>query len=214
MALTKRQIANQVIHLKSGGSNTGERDRYNIRYIMSFIEPAINYLIQKHFFLWRNEDSYSVVDEFCTTYNDVPVKFDTVRKLYYSDLPGSLISIPDDRGLRQISYMEGEDGGASHMIRIPSGGTGAWNELEATDLMGQKGYWPEPGKVFYKNLPYELKTDGKVLIKMIVAVPDLGEDDIIPMPGSMELELIETVRRLLDEKNQPEGIVNDNNAAV
>lgn len=211
MSLTKEKIARQVIHLNSGGAITGERNRFDVRYIMSFIEPALNYLIQKYFFTSRNEDSYQIPDEFITSFYEVPILLDNSRKLYYSDLPGSIISLPDDRGLRHVSPMEDE---TDQFIRMPAGATGAWSKLEACDLEGEKGYWLEGRKIYYHNLPYQFKTDGVLLIKMIQSVNDLEEDEDIPMPGSMELELIETVRRLLMEKNQPEGVVNDNNAAI
>jgi hypothetical protein len=206
--MTKRELARIVIDKLTGGNITNPDNKYDERYIMRLADSAIAYIIKTTFWKTRQESSYALPEEFVTIFENHPIKHNESRDIYYSDIPGSIISLPDNRGIEIYPMMDD----ATVFIHEPFGAFGAWNELPGHRLGDKKAYWLEGRIIRYRNLPlaYRKKTS-VVLVKMLASLTGLDFDDRINMPDDMEFELIDLIVQFYREKkNTPEDAVNDN----
>jgi len=170
------------------------------------IEIARNTIITTDFNQHRNENSYDINGDFITPFNNVPVKEDEEREEKFSELPARIISLPDNRGIRQVSETKGQK---NPFYKMPNGMVGTFGNLEAGGLGGGTGYYIERDRIYYVNIGDQVEN---VLIKMIASVDDLDEDDPIPVPAQFEKPLIDMVKEMMDEKkNTTEDDRNDSN---
>lgn len=203
--ITKNQIANLIIDLKSGGE-VSSSSKYDVRDVYHLIDIARDYLIQVDYNRNRAEGDYSINGDFVTAFKNVEVKIDEERNERFSYLPSRVINLPYNRGLRQVSAMQGQ---GDAFIISENGAIAIFDKLEAGSISNTICYL-EGKKIFYKNIPENIT---KILIKMVASLDNIGEDDPIPIPASMELELYEKVVSLLnEEKATPQDLVSDSSS--
>lgn len=207
--MTKKELAYKIIHSLEGGKFKVSESRYDVRYVMRFIEDAYGYMIKNSFFDGkRYSDRYDTIpEEFISTFEDVDIKKNDNRDVYYSKLPGRIISIYEDRGLKSISWMQDD----KPFIRVSPGSSGAWGSLESSALHGNIGYWVEGNNIIYKNMDNVDTDKDKVLVRMLSGIETLKDDDTIPMPIDYEYEITMMVKDLLQgKKTVEEDTTNDN----
>jgi len=191
--LTKQKFAELIRESKSGGDPESS-SKYHDLVIFEVMELALNSLIARSFIENRNENSYNIHGDFVTPFPNVKVEFDAARNEKYSILPKRLISLPDNRGLRQVSPMQGQD---HAFVKLPNGSNDTFSDLEAFNLDGRTGYYPERDKIYYRNLSDDIT---EVLVKMIASVDGLGVDEPLPIPAEYEADLFTTVKQMLEEE--------------
>ena len=205
MGITKRQLADLVRDDMSGG-RPGDVTKFRYLTIYKKIELARNELIMRNFYEHRNENSYDINGDFITSFCPVEIEFDEKRCEYYSDLPAKVISLPDNRGIRQVSEIKGQK---TPFIKMVNGAVGTFGCLEAGGLGGATGYYPEGDRIYYVNKPDSID---EVLMKLVASVDDLDEDENLPIPAEYEKILYDTVKQMMLEKLQiPEDKINDSN---
>lgn len=184
--MTKKEAYELVVDILSGGDDSAT-SKYHEEVVYKQLEIARNFMIKRAYIENRNEGSYDISGEFVKGFQCVPVLLDDCRDEYYSDLPAKLISLPNNRGLRSVSPMKGQN--AAFSI-VPNTGAGVWEGLEANDLGGTECYL-EDSRIYYKKL--DASNVKQVLVKMIASIDNLDEDEQIPIPADMEALLIEQV---------------------
>lgn len=146
--------------------------------IDTYIVPAVNFANTKQYYIDKQseEGDRDVRMDMLQIFENVAVAFSDSRQRKYSNLPATFVSLPKGRGLVFVGYMNGRP-------FIP----GRQNEEGIEEYYTQwkqdvVTYYLEGKKVYYYNIP--TSTD-KVLMKGIVAVTDLkDEDDLGLIPGS------------------------------
>jgi hypothetical protein len=152
---------------------------------------------------------WSIADGYVTPYEKVPILTNTDRDLKYSKIPASVIQLPDDRGIRQVSPMQDE---SCHFIRIKMGNNFIYSKLEADHLLGKIGFWVEGENIYYKNLPWYYE---EVLMKLVADISDVDEDAEIRIPAGKEIMLMNLVLEKLGVPQQvTQDVVNDQNSQV
>lgn len=205
MALTKNKISEIIQDLKSA-NQTNSTMKYDKRVIWEVADMALSYLMSKLFWTIRKEGSYSFNNEFITTYK-AKVKHDTVRELRYINLPARLISLPDDRGLIQVSPMMND---GEQWVRVNVASNAVYSGLEAGKLSGKTGYRIEGQKIYFQNLKPQYN-GSDVLVKMIASTENLGEDAPLPIPSDFEAEFLQMVIQFFNEsKMTPQDKTVDN----
>ena len=178
MATTKRKLAEQVMRIISGGSVKNDF-QIDIREIMISIEQERDRLVKIELFNSMREGDPGIIGNFISTFSNVEVKEDKDKKLFYSDLPACPISLPYDKGVYQISYMQDQ---SSTFVRIPNGAIGLYNNMPSKKLLGREGYWVESNydainnnqsvtRVYYNDNIKDCLS--KVLIKLVAASKDI-----------------------------------------
>lgn len=205
--ITKKQLADEVIHILEGGNHNRNDSRYNRPYVYKYLDQALSFMIVKNFFQGRNMGEYNLPEEFITdSYKEL--KQNTKRDLVYIYLPNRLVSLPNDRGLVSISWKQGE--GDFKIVRVKNESHGAWNLLESATLINKVGYWLEGTKIYFKNIDENL-VGKEVLVKHLLSLDHFDEDEELPIPGDYEAEMIQqVVNTLLMKDQQRQDLTTDN----
>ncbi len=203
--MTKKEAYELVIDRLSGGDPSAV-NKYHPEIVYKNIELARNFMIKVEFNEARNAGTYDINGEFISAFNCVPVKYDECRDEYYSKLPGRIISLPMNRGLRSVSPTKGQQ---TPFNIVPNGSAGVFEGLEAQYLAGTECY-VEGDKIYYRALDHA--NVKQVLIKMVASINDLDEDEQIPIPADKETMLLDKVVEMLtDSKVTIQDKHNDSN---
>jgi len=212
MPLTKLEIAELVRDIKLGGDASSEA-KMHPTIIFKVAELARNQLIKTAYNDSRSliaQQGYGVGrtyinGDFYSTYKSVKIYEDCDTNRLYSVLPGRLISLPHDRGLRSVSPMHEED---NPFNIVETGSSATYKGLEADTMSGPEIYI-EGERIYYRNFN---NISCEVLIRMISSISDLEDDEIIPLPAEYELQFLELIKQSLQEQQVvPQDKRNDDN---
>lgn len=114
------------------------------------------------------------------------VRWDDLIEEAYLDLPATPLNLPDDGGLREISFRKG----ALEPIRLlKAGGRALVSKLTSRDTNQTTFYGELIGRrVHFLDMPPEM--DGvEMIVKMVCTMDGYDREDIIPLPV-MNTELL------------------------
>lgn len=206
MSLTKAEIADLVIEIKSGG-DTPNSPKYHAQVIYKIAEIARNYFIRVAYNLARNEGQKHINGDFYSPHRNVTVKRDSETNRFYFDAPAKIISLPHMRGMRSISLMQDID---NPFDIVPSGSGAIYAGLEADDMSGPEAY-PEGNRWYLRNVNDDI-CKCPLLVVQLSSIDKLDEDAVIPIPSEFEADYIEKIKEMLDEqKATPQDKHNDSN---
>lgn len=196
---TLAQLRDQIIRRLSGGDQISDSSLDN-REVELYILQVLNAAIKIEYFTnIRAEDNHGVSGQYVAVYV-LSVQKDTVRQEQYIILPQPFISLPNDKGLDQITPINGK---CKFFIPVKIGFSSLYHGLEAGNLELKTGFYPERNKVFFTKDVLAQGTS-KVMVKIIAAV---GADVVID-PG-MEESVIKEVIGLLVPKLPQDKIVDN-----
>jgi len=205
MSISKKNISDLLRDIKSGGDPTME-GKLHPTIIWKATETVFGGLIDAAMRKDQESNGYDLNGDWISSFKNVPVILDKDTDEMYSDLPAQVISLKDDRGLHQVSEMKGQE---NPFTRVTNGSHAVYSILESHYLNSHPEYYIEGNRIIYRGLGVAVE---KVLIKMIAGISGLDPDSPIPIPASMEEELIRRVKDLLEEeKLTPQDKNNDTN---
>jgi len=210
MAYTKGQMIEQVYLAVHGGQPSPD---VNVRRedIEALIVAATNYVTVKETRARRREEaqfgwlaSPTVDTDFVGTYY-LDVLYDDQRGLKYSELTMKIMSLPSNDGLQQVSALQGNTPFVKLRYQFEDVGS------EGV-LINQTRYWYEKvgmsERVYYKNISNVVD---KVMARLVVSIDDLNDDDIVPIPSGMELEVLQLAKEWFSGQRQmPADMLNNN----
>lgn len=136
----------------------------------------------------------NVNNSWLRTYKNVVVKTDKELKKKYCDLPVSVVTLPEDRGIYMVAPMQGQ---SQPFIR--QGAFGEWL-FESSPVINTK-FSLDNDRVYFTNLHPFVK---EVMMKLVPVADDFLQDD-------NALAIRETVVKLyLQTKAVPQDKINDN----
>ncbi len=193
------QLRDQIIRRLSGGdqiSDSAIDDREIEMYILQVLNAAIKI---EYFTNIRADDVHGVSGQYIATYV-LPIQKDLIRQEQYIILTQPFISLPHDKGLNQITPMNGK---CKFFIPVNVGFSALYHGLDAGNLELHTGFYPERNKVFFTKDVLGQGTS-KVMVKIIAAV---GSDVVID-PG-MEESIIKEVIGIMIPKLPQDKIVDN-----
>lgn len=205
MSITRAEITEIILNMKSGGQ-VSSNYKIDPSHVIKVVDMALAYLISKHYFISK-EAGEDIDGSFITAFPNNIVYFDNTRKEYFILLPARIIKLPggNDKGLRQISGPASQD---NVFIKNPNNSSGTMSGLESSGLLGKIGYYLEGSKVFFvdRNRSIDGNTNGKikavsnVMVKMVASVDGYDDDEPLPVPADMEMELLTLCKSMFDEE--------------
>lgn len=211
--MKKSVLIDLVSDIKLGGDESAAT-KYDSREIEYIIDMVRSQMIDADLKDGISNNNYEIKGDWISTYTDVEVKYDSERDEYYSILPAKLISLFEDRGLKQISPIKGQ---RNPFIRVANGALGIYSNLEAGYLGGKTGFYTEKHstegtRVYYFNLRRQITS---VMVKMVASMLDMDSEEDVPIPGNKEADLLNYVSQMLNEKKYtPEDKYNDSSSEV
>lgn len=200
--MIKGEIIGAVLLRLSGGRpNTDMSVRYND--VAALIAPVVNYLHTKQYYLEKaqEEGNKDVNPLMLQVYDNVEVKYDEKRNRKYSDLPAKPITLPSGRSVDYVGSLQGKA-----YLPISTQDIDL-EEYYACYKKNITSYNIEGQKAWFYNAPPLVE---RVMIKMIVSVNDLGDNDEVIVPTGTEPELIQILFELITGQRQlPSDPVND-----
>lgn len=185
--ITKRQFAELIITDLSGG-DISMRNKYDERDVFIKADQVIASLIAAEYSQKRMAADSYINGNYVKSFENVKIKWNSARKETYFDLPAEMIALDNDKGLRQVSFMEGQ---TAPMNIIGNGAFSTYSILGTDQGDGTFSIYVEGSQVFIPRMP---KGYGcKLLVKMICSTSTLDPDELLRVPAQMEERLYDMV---------------------
>lgn len=192
-------LRDQIIRRLVGGDQISD-SQLDPREVELLILQVLNTAIKIEYFTnIKADDVHGVTGQYLAIYV-LDVKKDSIRKEDYIILPQPFVSLPNDKGLDQITPMNGK---CKFFIPVKVGFNSLYNGLAAGNLETRTGFYPERNKVFFTKDIIAQGTS-KVMVKIIAAVGD----DVVIDPA-MEESIIQSVIEIMLPKLPQDKIVNN-----
>lgn len=202
---TLSKLSEQAKLILSGGRITPDVEP-SAQELILCVKQAFSQLVKLSFFENKKEGDSYISGGFIYTFENVDVSKDLNKDLFYSDLPSSTIVLPQELGVYQISPMQDQ---GSFFVPLRNGDYALMQGLDVSRLEGRYGYFIEGKKVYYTFSPSE-KID-YVLMKLVVAIDNIGDDELIVIPNDMQLQLVQqAVQIYATEVQAKKDIISDN----
>ena len=219
MAITKRKLAEQALRIIQGGAIRDDSE-IDIREIMMNIEQERDKLVKQEIFeslqIAGTYGATSVNGSFVTSYV-LDVETDNIKDMKFSKLPVTPISLPNDLGVVQASFVQDQ---YKPFMRMSTGHLGLYSGMPSEAALGRVGYFVENSlqfsqessqgtKIFYNK---GMKNcNKKVLVKIVTVSEDIDPDDIFPITPDMQSLIIRNVVELYSiMRNATSDEQNDN----
>ena len=195
--MTKGEMISEVMLAVTGGKPTVDSAvlRPDIEVMLA---PAINYSIVKDYYINKREGQSEIQDDFLASYL-VSISNDTLRGQYLQ-LPQRVISLGNNKGIWSIRSPKG-----SNDVILSRASRRGHNQYY-TNLTGDYILaYPEGQRVYLDNVPPSVTS---LLVTMVASVADLDEDDQVPVPAGVELEVIKIlVDHFLGQREIPKDTI-------
>lgn len=209
MAYTKGELVEQIYLRVSGGKLSDDVHIQRVD-IEPYLAAAINYAMVKEIRIRKREaimngewDSDLDPDFLGTYYPEIQT--DDQRGLRYAELPVKIQSLPGNLGLQEVFPLYGE----VNFVKIKG-------QFEVTGLnrvLKCPIYWFETvgisQRVYFKNLSRAVT---KVAVRAVASIQDLEDEDVVPVPPGMEVEIIDIcVGFFTGQRQMPSDMIANNN---
>lgn len=135
-----------------------------------------------------NPKSNEIDTRWLTSFDNVPVLDDEAKGLKYVEIPANYLDLPNNIGLYHISPQLDQK---NKFKPVKASFLSMYNGLEAEDLMGYVGYWPEGSRIYFNNkfsgIGYKCET---VLMKLLCTFDQYDDYDDIFMEEATKMKLI------------------------
>ena len=187
MTTTLYSLVEQARAILSG--RTGETNRrmgLHFQDMMEYAKQIFGEQIRINLFQGMTEGDHSVDGSFVFTFRDQEVLFDEGLALYYTNLPSSTITLPNEAGIDFVSLMKSQ---TLPFTKVPRNFLAASQGLRIANLEGRSGYWQEGNRIYYVNL--QPIPPAKVLIKLVCGVSDVDETTPLRMPFDIQKLIVD-----------------------
>jgi len=203
---SKYQMAEQAQRVIVGGHPTGDAE-VSIQELMLFVSQAFGNVARLRFFEGKAEGESFVNGSFIFPFEDVEVKKNTGRNIYYSEMPASTITLPHEIGVYEVSLMKDQE---NTFVRVPNNFKSLYKGMAAQNLEGRKAYYLEGGNLIFPTMK---DADGveKVFIKLVAPIGDLGDEDPIMVPYDVQGEIVAQTIQLYSMEDEAEKDTGNDN---
>lgn len=188
--MTKGEFIDSIYINISGGKLTDDIHVQRVD-IATYLPVALNWAIQKKHREDKRESridgiiNNKVSSDLTYTYCVTDIKRDCKRDLDYIDLPVPIQALDNNRGL--VSMFPVQGGESFRKMDGP-------NTFQGLDrVLTFPIFWYEQSvggdRIYIKNLSPTIKEAG-VNVQLVPSIPDLGDDDTLPIPAGYEMDVM------------------------
>ena len=202
---SKYKLAEQALRIISGGTPTNDA-QVTMQEVMIGVSQAFGSVVRNNYFEGKAIGEPMVNGNFVYTFEDVDIKRDNSKSLYYSILPATTITLPYDMGVFQVSKMKDQN---HAFVPLPNGFMPLFYGLDSSTLEGRIGYFVEDGRIYFPNMNAKNKVE-KVLMKLVAPLGGIGDEDEVNIPDDMQLEIVKIVTQMYAaERAAPHDEISD-----
>lgn len=206
MAITKAKISELVQDIITGSSYS-DQQKFHSSIIEEVAESIRNAMIGEAYRFEKRKGTSELPGDFFKMFWGVEVKRDGNR-YPYAELPSRLISLPNDKGLDGVMKEKGDE---AEFNIIKPGSVQTFNRLDVGIVDDQNDVYVENDTLYFPNIDQDTE---KVKVRMIPAINDLDEDDVIPIPANFEEQFVQRIiQNLQEQKYTPQDTTTDGSEA-
>lgn len=209
--MNKREYVALCIDYFSGGASPADlRGRYDERIMERYFEM---FYLDTIYNIHRNAvvySDYAQFDAYAKPYENVPILFNENRNEYYSVLPATPVSLPKNRGIRQISPMQSQE---YKFWPAKNNDADVRTALEGQSVIGYTSYYRESGNVFYRALN-EIYIDKGLLFKLIVPLSEFDDSENIEIPAMNTSQIFQAIVDLMRGRPAEKKTNNDSSKQI
>lgn len=201
MIYTKAEI---VALIRERAYRDANQDNAKVKpYTAAYLAAAVNYALTKQYYTdYRDGGEKDLPGLFNAVYVDIDVEWDPIRKLHYFLYPSRLVAMGRDRGVPFIGPTADETKNYPIVAQSQASAAGRYMPYSNRSFAQL-----ENDRVILKN--HNAIVD-KVTMKVIGNVMDLDDDDPVPIPAGLEVEVIQICADfLLGRRQLPQDTIND-----
>ena len=202
MIITKRKLAEQALRIIQGGAIRDDSE-IDIREVMMNIEQERDKLVRQELFQLLQMGEGYISGSFITSYN-VSVETDNIKDMCFSKIPVTPLSLPNDMGIVQVSFIQDQ---YNPFVRMSTGQLGLYHGMPSEEAFGRIGFFIENSlefsqestqgtKIFYNKGMKKKDCDKEILIKVVAVSEDIEPDDVFPVAPEMQAVIIRNVVEL------------------
>jgi hypothetical protein len=204
-ATTYGYISEQILTTYYKGIRSDDSS-YSLRHIASMVAQEVAFMARKNAFENSNAGDVTYMnDMFITTYQSVPVLYDSVAMQKYCVLPATPAALPNNQEIVSVSLNT-----KTNKTFIPMRNKDRFAQAFLCPIKGMVFYYIESGKLYFDN-PENFQFTA-LTIKMAGAISDGDNilDAYLNVPKNYETEIIDKVlARLLSVARLGQDLTND-----
>jgi len=196
---SKAQLAEQAQKILVGGKVSPD-EQVSIQQLVLCVQQAFATIVRLNFFEGKAEGENYVDGAFIYTFPKVAVEKDCETNMYYSVLPSSTITLPNETGIFHISLRKEQ---TKPFVRVPNGYVGLMSGLLVEAMEGFRTFFQEGTRIYYPTIK---ASDGvkEVLMKLVVGIDNIDDDEQLNIPKDLQLQIVNMAVELYSmEKAMP-----------
>ena len=210
--LTKNEIADLVIEGLAGGAAPDSR-KWHRGVLRKMVDTVLSEAIGKLISSKVSEGNYSVESTWIKAFEKVYIKYDSARGQCYVDFPARIISLEQNRGLREVRFPN--ESVAAEPFQIIDGlAQTALSQLECS-ILSDGNYFAavEGDRIYFPNMSYLFSERKAYLrIKMICGSDGYSNSEPLPIPDELANTVVmKTIAAFEPQRRQPMKVTNDKN---
>lgn len=202
--MTKAELVGAAyIKLTGGYPNTDASTWFEDVELL--LAPAVNYVMNADYFISKRDEGDEKIIQplFLQTYR-IRATLDQDSRKYKATLPRKPLALPKNRAVPYVGTLYGEQ-----FVPIEQSG-GVMQKYFSFLKQAQASYELEGQDLYFHNLP-PVARNGDILVKMIVSVASLDDDDEIILPEGGEIQVINLLLEFfLGQRQLPKDYYNTN----
>jgi hypothetical protein len=182
----RAQISQQIKRLLAGG---GAADlKFDYREIELAMDQNRDMLVKNMFFQQYAQGNFNIDQTYIHRFRNVPVALDADSGEYFSELPASLISLPNNREIYQVRPIKDL---VNVYIPVNPNSIAINSSSKDIYLDGRKGYYRQGGNIYFVNLSSQDMVDK--ITMLLVSAGESVPDDEEYIGGDLEQALVNAV---------------------
>lgn len=191
---SKRRIAEQVKRILGVDAP--------IQEIILLTSQAYAFVVKKNWWNNKREGENDVNGNFIYSFDDISISLDSTKNLYYATLPSSFLGdLPHEMGIPHVSFVESL---TTPFIRLANGHPALFRGLQSEKMGNNDTFFVENDKVYLPTMT-AVNSDKKLLMKLVVGLQGIGDEENIAIPPDVELEIINTTISLYGQNQTKKG---------
>jgi hypothetical protein len=159
---------------------------------MREVEVALAMLWDDLLFLTL-KDRPNDLNSFTKNYNQVEVKYDTLEKVYYCDLPAPVVQLPGNGGVRLVK----PHGTDAKIYQCSHEQIDLFLDMDVYSHY-DRGLWvKDADRILFKNFDWRSLSVRTVNLKLVVGFLEYDWNEDIPLPAGRETEFTNIVAQKL-----------------
>lgn len=211
--LTKNEIADLAIEINAGGVPPDSK-RFHRKVYLKAVDTVLSESIAKLIARKQRDGDQTVESTWVQPFDKVPIKYDLNRKQCYVAFPARVISLEQNKGLREIGWRDASVAQPSFQI-IDGLAQNVLSNLECSILPEGVFYAAIEGdRIYFPSMNYTYaERKAAVRVKMLCGADGFDSTTPLPIPDELAATVVQMVAKMMEKQaTVKQKTINDSNS--